>query len=85
MQIWFTPGMSYEGEKGLKDMTRKKITKSIEFAEFGNVDIHRFGMFPPAIYNSKLGNKVDHLLSDIKPLSPVMAFQLISATKPIIS
>lgn len=85
MQIWFTPGMSYEGEKGLKDMTRKKITKSIEFAEFGNVDIHRFGMFPPAIYNSKLGNKTDHLLSDIKPLSPVMAFQLISATKPIIS
>ncbi|MGG9970632.1 class I SAM-dependent methyltransferase [Ferruginibacter sp. SUN002] len=83
MQIWFTPGMSYEGEKGLKDMTRKNITKALNFAEFENVGIHRFGAFPPAIYNKKIGGKLDHMLSKAAVLSPVMAFQLISATKPL--
>ncbi len=82
-QIWFTPGMSYAGEKGLTDMTKNKIFRSLDFAEFGNIQIQRFGMFPPVIYNSKLGKKIDHTISKYSVFSPVMAFQLISATKPI--
>ena len=83
MQIWFTPGMSYAGEKGLKDMIRKKLSFAAEFANFTGLDIHRFGMFPPALYNKNAGAKVDHAISNTKFLSPVMAFQLITATKPI--
>ena len=84
MQIWFTPGMSYKGEKGLKDMTKKKLFQSLSFSGYENVQIERFGVFPPQVYNKKFGGKIDHAISSIKPLSHVMAFQLISATKPLI-
>jgi hypothetical protein len=36
------------------------------------------------VYNKTIGGKIDHAISNIKPVSPVMAFQLISATKPLI-
>ncbi|MFZ4058831.1 MAG: class I SAM-dependent methyltransferase [Ferruginibacter sp.] len=83
VQIWFTPGMSYAGEKGLKDMTKKKLFSSLEFAGFAGMQIQRFGLLPPALYNKPVGGKLDQGFSKIKPLSPLMAFQLISATKPI--
>lgn len=83
LQIWFTPGMSYKGEKGLLDMTRKKLFTAMEFARFEDMKIHRFGMFPPQVYNKKAGQRIDRFLSDINLLSPVKAFQLISGTKKI--
>ncbi len=84
LQIWVTPKMSYKGEKGLLDMTKTKLTRSLHFAEFNDIQISRFGMLPPALYNKSIGNKTDHFISGIRLLSPVMAFQLISATKPVI-
>ncbi len=84
LQIWFTPGMSYKGEKGLKDMTRSKLFSALEHAGFEDMNLKRFGIFPPAVYNSKSGKKLDQFISSSGIFNPVKAFQLIMAQKPIV-
>ncbi len=83
MQILFTKGMSYKGEKGLLDMTRNKIYNAMGFSGFIKPRLRRFGFFPPAIYNIAIGKKIDNGLSKIRPLQGIMAFQLFAAEKPL--
>ncbi len=82
LQIWLTPNMNYEGEKGLKDMRCSKVYTAMEFAGFENCDVHRFGLLPPVLYNNKVGRALDHGFTRIRPLQSAMAFQLFKAQKP---
>ncbi len=81
-QIWFSKGMSYEGEKGLLDMKRRKVFDAMQFAGFKDPALKRIGLFPPMLYNTKGGRKIDHLFTDYFPVDGIKAFQLFKARKP---
>ncbi len=81
-QIWFTPGMSYAGEKGLLDMKKKKVFEAMRSAGFEAPALQRFGLFPPLLYNHPIGRKIDHAFSKYFPIDSLKAFQLFKATKP---
>lgn len=80
-QIALTPGMSWEGDKGVADMTRTKLFNAMEFAGWKNLKIKRFGFYPPFLANSKLGQSTERFLEKIPPFNPFLPFQIVSGEK----
>lgn len=81
LQISLAPSMSWSAEKGLLNLTPKKVTKGLEEAGFADIEIKRYGILPPPLRNRFFGPAIDNLFDKARIFTPVSAFQLISATR----
>ncbi len=81
-QIFFSPTMSWEGDKGVAQMRRNNFKKATEWANLKGLKIDKYGFFPPFIVNKPVGKKSESLLERMKILKPFSAFLLITAEKP---
>lgn len=81
LQIFLAPSMSWSAEKGMLNLTPKKITAGLEQAGFNNITIERYGILPPPLRNRSFGPELDNMFDKARIFRPVSAFQLISATR----
>lgn len=77
LQVTFTPGMTWRGEKGIFQMTRNRLEDAARQAGFGEVTFRGFGATPPALTNKPWGRRVEALIERIPGWSRVGAFRLI--------
>jgi len=78
-QIAFTLGMSWKAERGIVNLTAKKLLAGLTAAGFRNCRIERFGILPPFLRSIRGGAAFEGLFDSMSVLMPVAAFQLISA------
>jgi len=78
LQITFTPGMSWQAEKGIYELWPKQVRKYCLHAGFRNVSITRYGALPRATYNTLDRAGLATLPERIMP-SPFKPFQVILA------
>jgi hypothetical protein len=81
LQIALTPGMSWEGDKGVADMTKSKLFGAMDYAGWKNLKIKRFGFYPPFIANTSVGQKSEPVLEKIPGLNSFLPFQIIMGEK----
>lgn len=77
-QFAFSKDMSWEGEKGILNMTRSNINKKLSNNGFEVTNFKYFGFFPPFIVNSRIGFYLDNLAEKIMPIKPLLPFLLIT-------
>jgi 2-polyprenyl-3-methyl-5-hydroxy-6-metoxy-1,4-benzoquinol methylase len=80
-QIFLSPSMRWKAERGMLNLTPKKLVSSLQAADFKNVAIRRYGILPPPLRNRSFGPALDNLFDKIPFSEPVAAFQLISADR----
>lgn len=79
LQITLSPSMSWKAEKGLINLTPRKITRGLLNAGFSNIKIEKYGIAPPEIRNRSMGEVIDNTFDALTFLNNFAAFQLISA------
>jgi SAM-dependent methyltransferase len=83
VQIAATPGQTWEGDGGLVRMRRSVIFGAMERAGLRGCRLERFGFFPPFVANRSGARPVERALERIRPLGPVLPFQLFGAARPV--
>lgn len=81
-QIVFSPTMSWKGDKGVAQMTSKKIYRAAQYSGLKNVLIHKYGFFPPFVVNNPISRFIETSLEKMKIFKGVSAFQIIKLDKP---
>lgn len=81
LQIFFSPTMSWRGDKGVAQMRRKNFKKAEHWAKLKNLKIDRYGFFPPFVVNNRWGRMLERILEKIKILNPFSAFLLVTLEK----
>ncbi len=81
LQIAFTPGMSWKGDKGVAMMTKKNFKKAAAYADLKLIDTFNYGFFPPFIVNTAWGEKLDSITEKLSLINPILPFQLIRLKK----
>lgn len=81
LQITFTPGMSWSAEKGVLQMRRKVFERAAAGAGLQLESIDRYGFFPPFIYNTAVGQRVDKGFEKVFGFTGTLPFQLIRLRK----
>ncbi len=76
VQIAATPGMSFRGERRLTSMRPAVILPALEAAGLSDVQVRRYGFFPPFLANGEKGRAVEQALERVRVLRPISAFQL---------
>lgn len=79
IQPFISKNMSWNEEKGFRNMTAVKLKKAFENSGYSNFEIEKFGFFPPFLVNNKIGFRVDSFLERQSFLKPVLPFLLITA------
>lgn len=82
LQVLLTPGMTWKGDRGIVEMRRGRIFRAMDDAGLQNLQVRRFGFFPPQIYNRPAGRKLDHWIASLRPLHPVLPFQMFKGSAP---
>ena len=80
LQITLAPTMSWKAEKGILNLTKRKMTRCFQTAGFDQIKFKRFGVFPPLMRNTSIGQVLETAYDRIAPLRPLSAFQLTTAT-----
>lgn len=83
IQILFSPNMSWKGDKGVLRMRRKNFQKAADYAHLENLEIYKYGFFPPFVVNTLIGKKLEKLLERIGIFKFFSAFQIIKVEKPL--
>lgn len=81
LQIFLAPTISWSAEKGMLNLTPKKIRAGLEQAGFNNIRIERYGILPPPLRNRAFGAALDDMFDKARIFRSMSAFQLISATR----
>ncbi len=81
-QILFSPTMTWQGDKGVADMTKGNFRKAAEYAGLEGLEIKRYGFLPPFAVNRQAGRAVDLGLEKLRVFEPLSAFQLIRLRRP---
>ena len=81
-QIFFTPGMSWKGDKGVFDMKESVFRKAADYADLKLEKLQRYGFFPPFVVNTPIGLKIDDFLEKQRLLQPILPFNFIRLVKP---
>jgi 2-polyprenyl-3-methyl-5-hydroxy-6-metoxy-1,4-benzoquinol methylase len=82
VQIFATPEMSWQPEKGMLSMRPNKIVPILNGAGLHDIRFERFGLFPPFVTNRKLGADIESA-AEGKPLGvPARPFALFGGRKP---
>lgn len=82
-QIFFTPGMSWEGDKGVADMRWSKFDEARKAAGLENLEIRTYGFYPPQITNTAFGQKTEGMLEKFPLWKKALPFQLLKMEKPL--
>lgn len=80
-QIFFTPGMSWKGDKGVFDMKPAKFRKAAEYANLSMGASYTYGFFPPFMVNTSWGPGVERFLEKPRVFKKYLPFQLVKLTK----
>jgi len=81
VQIALKPGMTWQGEKGMRWMRPSIVNPSLERAGLLAPRFERFGFFPPFISNHQLGAAFEKPFEAFPIWRPMLPFQLIRAEK----
>lgn len=76
-QITFTPGMTWQGEKGIYRLTRSRIRAAASEAGFTEVTFREFGATPPVLTNRSWGRRIERTLEALPGWSHVAAFRVV--------
>jgi len=79
LQITLSPGMTWEGDKGILLMRRKIIFSAMRRAGLEVTEVKRFGFFPPVLANRRPFQSVERGIEALRVLGPVLPFQLFTA------
>jgi 2-polyprenyl-3-methyl-5-hydroxy-6-metoxy-1,4-benzoquinol methylase len=82
LQIALTPRMTWQGDRGVKDMRRGLVFRAVRRAGLTNCKLERFGFFPPFLANRSTGARVERVLESIPLWRPLLPFQLFGAQSP---
>lgn len=82
IQIAFTPEMRWPAERGMLKMTEKDMFPLMRRAGLDDLQLRRFGLFPPHITNLKLGAKIETKLDPLVPWHGFHPFQLFGGARP---
>ena len=82
VQIAITPGMRWQGERGIINMRRDVIADACSRAGLTGYGLRRFGFFPPMIANRPAGRSVERVLERVPIWRPALPFQLFTARRP---
>jgi SAM-dependent methyltransferase len=82
VQIALTPGMTWAGDRGMKDMRPGPVFAAM--GEAGLVDSRwdRVGFLPPFAVNRPWGRSLERGLEAVPFLKPMRAFTMMRATRP---
>lgn len=83
LQIFFTPGMSWAGDKGVADMRRSKFEEARVAAGLENLEIKTYGFYPPQVINTRFGQLTEPLLEKFPLWKGALPFQLFKMEKPL--
>jgi SAM-dependent methyltransferase len=81
LQVAITPGMTWEGDRGIADMRKGRVFPAMRSAGLTDLRVQRFGFFPPVLANTNAGAKAERVLEKIA-LRALLPFQLFGAHKP---
>ena len=82
IQMAVTPGMTWEGDKGVAQMRRGPMFAAMARAGLKDVAIERFGFFPPFLANRSWGGRLERFIERIPPLRPILPFQIFHGRVP---
>ena len=82
LQITFSRNISWQGEKGFLNMRGGYLSTLCSEAGFGDFTLHRYGMLPPFIINTRLGPPVEDAVDKLPLINPLRAFQILVAELP---
>jgi SAM-dependent methyltransferase len=80
VQVTVTPGMTWEGDRGIVRMRRKPVFRAMQRAGLESLRVHRFGFFPPFLSNSKVGGALEQVIERIV-WRKVLPFQIFAGAK----
>ena len=80
LQILLTPGMRWSVDKGVMNMRRGVLSPALKDSGFNHIEYTGYGYLPPQLYNSKLGQLLDHGLDHLPLPAQTNAFQIITAS-----
>ena len=79
VQITLMPGMSWQAEKGIYNLTPGAVADSFQGAGFRECRIERFGILPPFVRNRRGAAAFETAFERVGLFDRICAFQLISA------
>jgi SAM-dependent methyltransferase len=82
LQILATPGMSWQGDKGIVMMRRRVVFDALHEAGFVRPEMTRFGFLPPFVANRRGGMRVEAVLERVPLWRGLLPFQLFRAARP---
>jgi len=80
VQVAVTPGMTWEGDRGIVDMRKGRVFRAMRHAGLTDLRVERFGFFPPQIANTRAGAAVERAMERIA-LRAMLPFQLFGAAR----
>jgi SAM-dependent methyltransferase len=81
LQIAFTPGMTWQGDRGIVRMRRGLVFAAMQKAGFRSCRLERFGFLPPFAANTRLGTRAERVLERCPAWRPLLPFQLFAGEK----
>lgn len=81
LQIALTPGMTWQGDRGIVKMRRGLVRDAMAQAGFGAFRLERFGFLPPFAANTRLGSRAERVLERFPPWRPMLPFQLFAGAR----
>ena len=81
VQILFTPGMTWQGDRGIVNMRRSIVFRALQTAGLHGHKLRTFGFLPPLLANLNSGRRVEASLEKLPFLQIARAFQIFSAEK----
>ena len=81
-QIVFTPGMSWQAERGLTRMRPSQLRRWMEAAGLVGFQAARFGVFPPYLANRPWARGLEGAIERVRLWRPFLPFQLFVASQP---
>jgi len=81
IQILLSRGMTWRGDGGVVRMRPAILVPAFIQAGFGHVRIRRYGLFPPALANTRLGQRFEDTVDRLTLPRALPAFQVISAVR----
>lgn len=76
LQILFTKNMSWQAERKMLDMRPQVLFKAMQKAGLSNMEIKRFGFFPPFLTNLPGGQKIESYFEKFPLWRKFLPFQL---------
>ncbi|HEX2699906.1 MAG TPA: methyltransferase domain-containing protein [Acidimicrobiales bacterium] len=82
VQIFATPEMSWQPERGMLSMRPNKIMPIMSAAGLVDVRFERFGLFPPFVTNRKMGADLESAAEGVPLGVPARPFALFGGRRP---